>query len=109
MALNSRSTSTERNIHRNIQKIYSLVSYKVRWTLITNCDSFFITKCNTGFYKLRQVLRSTMDLLQVAKGITKCDDYYKLGHYTLEDMFTPTKVALSLFCDSRLSRKTNVA
>ena len=25
----------------------SLVYYKVRWTVITNCDSFFITKCDT--------------------------------------------------------------
>ena len=26
----------------------SLVYYKVRWTVITNCDSIFITKCD-GF------------------------------------------------------------
>ena len=25
---------------------------------ITNCDSFFITKCDTVYYKLRQVLQS---------------------------------------------------
>ena len=51
----------------------SLVYYKVRWTVITNCD--------TVYYKLRQVLQSAMDLLQIATGITKCDDYYKLRQY----------------------------
>ena len=50
----------------------------MRWTVITNCDSFFITKCDTVYYKLRQVLQSVMDLLQIATDITKCDDYYKL-------------------------------
>ena len=34
-----------------------------------------------GCYKLRQVLQSAMDLLQIATGITKCDDYYKLRQY----------------------------
>ena len=43
-----------------------LVHYKVRWTVITNCDSFFITKCDTVYYKLRQVLQSAMI-------ITNCD------------------------------------
>ena len=33
------------------------------------------------YYKLRQVLQSAMDLLQIATGITKCDDYYKLQQY----------------------------
>ena len=32
----------------------------------TNCDSFFITKCDTVYYKLRQVLQSAMI-------ITNCD------------------------------------
>ena len=48
----------------------------------TNCDSFFITKCDTVYYKLRQVLQSAMDLLQIATAITKCDDYYKLRQYS---------------------------
>ena len=56
----------------------SLVYYKVRWTVITNCDTFFITKCDTICYKLPQVLQSAMDLLHIATGITKCDDYYKV-------------------------------
>ena len=60
----------------------SLLYYKVRWTVVTNCDSFFIAKCDTVYYKLRQVLQSAMDLLQIATGITKCDDYYKLRQYT---------------------------
>ena len=46
--------------------------------IITNCDSCFITKCDTVCYILRQVLQSAMNLLQIATGITKCDDYYKL-------------------------------
>ena len=56
----------------------SLVYYKVRWTVVRNCDTFFITKCDTVYYKLRQVLQSAMDLLQIVTGITTCDDYYKL-------------------------------
>ena len=35
----------------------SLVYYKVRWAVITNCDTFFITKCD------------------IATGITKCDGF----------------------------------
>ena len=58
-----------------------LVYYKVRWTVITNCDSFIITKCDGVYYKLREVLQSAMDLLQIAIGITKCDDYYQLRQY----------------------------
>ena len=50
----------------------SLVYYQVRWTVAI---AFFITKCDTVYYKLRQVLRSAMDLLEIATGITKCDDY----------------------------------
>ena len=45
--------------------------------------AFFITKCDTVYYKLRQVLQSAMDLLQIATGITKCDDYYKLRQVRL--------------------------
>ena len=42
---------------------------------------FLITKCDTVYYKLRQALQSAMNLLQIAAGITKCDDYYKLRQY----------------------------
>ena len=55
----------------------------MRWTVITNCDSFFISKCDTVYHKLRQVLQSAMDLLQIITGITKCDDYYTLRQYNL--------------------------
>ena len=38
----------------------------MRWTVVTNCDRFFITKCDTVYYKLRQVLQSAMI-------VTNCD------------------------------------
>ena len=60
----------------------SLVHYKVRWTVIINCDSFFYDKVRHAFYyKLRRVLQSAMDLLEIATGITKCDGCYKLRQY----------------------------
>ena len=40
--------------------------------IITNCDSFFITKCDTVYYKLRQVLQSAMI-------ITNCDSTRVIG------------------------------
>ena len=43
---------------------------------ITNCDRYY--KVRWIYYKLRQVLQSAMDLLQIATSITKCDNYYKL-------------------------------
>ena len=45
------------------------------------------------YYKLRQVLQSAMDLLQIATGITKCDDYYKLRQYntSLLGCFSPSR------------------
>ena len=72
--------------------------YKVRWNYyklrqlsllqsamdFTNCDSFFITKCDTVYYKLRQVLQSAMDLSQIAQIlqsamiITNCDSTARL-------------------------------
>ena len=42
----------------------------------------FYYKVQQVYYKLRQVLQSAMDLLQIATGITKCDDYYKLRQDT---------------------------
>ena len=35
----------------------------------------FITKCDAVYYKLRQVFQSAMNLLQIATGITKCDEF----------------------------------
>ena len=52
-----------------------------------------VTKCD-DYYKLRQVLQSTMDVLQIATGITKCDDYYKLDRYILQSAMIITN------CDS---------
>ena len=42
-------------------------------SVITKCDSFFITKCDKCYYKVRQVLQSVTILLQSATIITKCD------------------------------------
>ena len=61
-------------------KLRQLFYYKVRHGLLQIATG--ITKCDTVYYKLRQVLQSAMDLLQIATGITKCDDYYKLRQNT---------------------------
>ena len=57
--------------------------YKVRWSVITKCDSFFVTKCDKCYYQVRQLLQSVTILLQSATGITKCDDYYKVRQYSV--------------------------
>ena len=49
-----------------ITKWDSLIYYKVRQLVITKCDSYFITKYDKCYYKVRQVLQSAMV-------ITKCD------------------------------------
>ena len=36
-----------------ITKCDSLIYYKVRQLVITKCDSFFITKCDKCYYKVR--------------------------------------------------------
>ena len=74
----------------------SLVYYKVRWTVITNCDSIFITKCDgfiancDRYYKVRW-------LLQIATGITKCDDYFNLLQYTVS--FVVLSLNISIFLE----------
>ena len=40
--------------------------------LIINCDRYY-----------KVLLQSAMDLLQIATGVTKCDDYYKLRQYSM--------------------------
>ena len=50
----------------------------INFKFITNCEAYFITKCDKCYYKVRQVLQSATVLLQSAIGITKCDDYYKV-------------------------------
>ena len=48
--------------------------YKVRWNYYKLRQLFY--------YKVRHgLLQIAMDLLQIATGITKCDDYYKLRQY----------------------------
>ena len=41
----------------------------------------FYYKVRHGLLQIATVLQSAMDLLQIATGITKCDDYYKLRQY----------------------------
>ena len=43
----------------------------------------YINVDEVSLITLKKVLQSAMDLLQIATGITKCDDYYKLRQYTL--------------------------
>ena len=52
--------------------------------LLQIATPFLLQRYDTVYYKLRQVLQSAMDLLQIATGITKCDDYYKLRQYTCQ-------------------------
>ena len=46
----------------NITTCNSLVYYKVLWT-----DIPFLTKCDKVYYKVRQVLQSAIELLQIAR------------------------------------------
>ena len=69
MLNHSQVESLSKNYYKvrwNYYKLRQLSYYKVRWTVITNCDSFFITKCDKVYYKLRQVLQSAIGLLQIA-------------------------------------------
>ena len=62
----------------------------------------FYTKCDTVYYKLRQVLQSAMDLLQIATGITKSDDYYKLRQYSRNlTGLTEFVTTLTIVCNIR--------
>ena len=58
-----------------ITKCDSSVYYRVRQGVITKCDSYFITKCDKRYYKVRQVLQSATSV------IAKCDRYYKVRRY----------------------------
>ena len=94
------------------------VYYKVRQLVITKCDSYFITKCDKCYYKVRQVLQSTSVLLQSATGITKCDDYYKVRQnrvvwglyseqwsYAIGGSVVTWKTNLFLFCSRNTQEK----
>ena len=71
-------TGIQPSLQNVITKSDSLFHYKVRQLVITKCDSYFITKYDKCYYKVRQVLQSATVLLQSATGITKCDGYYKV-------------------------------
>ena len=62
-----------RSVMSALASFYQSISiyYKVRQVLLQSATAFFITKCD-GL------------LLQSATGITKCDDYYKVRQYTLD-------------------------
>ena len=51
----------------------SLVYCKKRWTVIANCDSFYVTT-------------STSATRFIATGNSKCDDYYKLHDSTNQSL-----------------------
>ena len=55
-----------------LQNCNSFVYFKVRWTVITNCDSFFITTVRHG------LLQIATGILKCDKFITNCDGYYKV-------------------------------
>ena len=42
----------------------------------------YINVDEVSWITLKKLLQSAMELLQIATGITKCDDYYKLRQYT---------------------------
>ena len=59
-----------------------------------------------SYYKLRQLfynkvrhglLQIAMDLLQIATGITKCDDYNKLRQYSFQLYFVNVCVVLFIY------------
>ena len=57
---------------------------KYEWfSLLQNAMDSYYKLQQLFYYKVRQVLQSAMDLLQIATGIAKCDDYYKLRQYNV--------------------------
>ena len=64
----------------NIRVCTTIIYYKVRQGGITKYDSYFITKCDQRYYKVRQVL------LQSATGITKCDVITKCDGTEYEEL-----------------------
>ena len=61
------------------------VYYKVRQVLLQSATAFLLQSVMACYYKVRQLFyyKVRQVLLQSATGITKCDDYYKVGQYTL--------------------------
>ena len=65
----------------NVEKVSWITLKKLLQSaphFVTNCDSL-------DYYKLRQLFyyKARHGLLQIATGITKCDDYYKLRQHNL--------------------------
>ena len=46
----------------------------------------YINVDEVSLITLKKLLQSAMELLQIATGITKCDDYYKLRQYIIPVM-----------------------
>ena len=57
-----------------ITKCDSSFYYKVRQGGITRCDSYYITKCDKYYYKVRQVLQSATLLQSVTVQACKVAD-----------------------------------
>ena len=57
--------------------------YKVRWNYYKLRHLSLLQSAMDSYYKLRQLFYYKVQhgLLQIATGITKCDDYYKLRQY----------------------------
>ena len=50
----------------------------MRWTVVTYCDSFFVTKVDTAYYNHATWIRKCDRTF-----ITYCDKYYKVRWYTI--------------------------
>ena len=61
--------------------------YKLRQlSLLQSAMDCYYKLRHLFYYKVRHgLLQSAMDLLQIATGITKCDDYYKLRQYSTQN------------------------
>ena len=49
----------------------------------------YINVDEVSLITLKKALQSAMELLQIATGITKCDDYYKLRQYWFPSLPKP--------------------
>ena len=70
----------------NVDEVSLILSkryYKVRWNYYKLRQLSLLQSTMDSCYKLRQLFYHKVrhGLLQIATGITKCDDYYKLRQY----------------------------
>ena len=65
--------------------------YKMRWNYYKLWQLSLLQSAMDSYYKLRQLFyyKVRHGLLQIATGITKCDDYYKLRQYSLSLILWP--------------------